>query len=106
MAFGNDRKHCVSFLFRSVGISSKQLAERRMTMSDLIVILILILFMSVVQFIAILLVRRFESFCNRIKAKLISFHRAPELEREKPVKKTSTVTMEDISADVPPLDDI
>lgn len=75
-------------------------------MSDLIIIIILILFMSVVQFIAMLMVRRFESFCNRIKAKLISFHRAPELEREKREQKASTVTMEDISADVPPLDDI
>lgn len=75
-------------------------------MSDLIIIVLLILFMSVVQFIAILMVRRFDRFCNKVKAKLVSFHRAPELEREKQEKKASTVTMEDISADVPQLDDI
>lgn len=77
-----------------------------MTMSDLVVILILILFMSVVQFIAILMVRRFERFCGKIKAKIISFHRAPEQKLEEHGKTASTVTMEDISASVPPLDDI
>lgn len=76
-------------------------------MSDLIIIVILILFMAVVQFIANLMVRRFERFCQKIKAKLIAFHQAPEREREeREKKKASTVTMEDISADVPPLDDI
>lgn len=76
-------------------------------MSDLIIIVILILFMAVVQFIANIMVRRFESFCRNIKSKLIAFHQAPELEREeRNKKKVSTVTMEDISADVPPLDDI
>lgn len=76
-------------------------------MSDLIIIVILILFMAVVQFIANLMVRRFERFCQKIKSKLIAFHQAPELERDKRDKTTSsTITMEDISTDVPPLDDI
>lgn len=76
-------------------------------MSDLIIIVILILFMAVVQFIANLMVRRFERFCQKVKSKLIAFHQAPEREREEQQnKKASTVTMDDISADVPPLDDI
>lgn len=76
-------------------------------MSDLIILAILVLFMAIVNFISILMVRRFDRFCNKIKAKLISFHRAPELElEERESKKASTVTMDDISASVPPLDDI
>lgn len=76
-------------------------------MSDFIIIVILILFMAVVQFIANLMVRRFERFCQKIKSKLVAFHQAPEREREEQQKKKySIVTMEDISADVPPLDDI
>lgn len=76
-------------------------------MSDLIIILILVLFMAVVQFIAILMVRRFDRFCIKVKAKLLAFHNAPERDRaEQEKKKASTITMEDISADVPPLDDI
>lgn len=76
-------------------------------MSDIIIIVILVLFMAVVQFIAMLMVRRFDRLCRNIKSKLISFHHAPEREREEQDKKNaSTVTMEDISADVPPLDDI
>lgn len=76
-------------------------------MSDLIIIVILVLFMAVVQFIAILMVRRFDRFCSKVKAKLSAFHNAPERERAEHEKKNaSTITMEDISADVPPLDDI
>lgn len=76
-------------------------------MSDLIIIVILILFMAVVQFIANIMVRRFERFCQKIKSKFIEFHQAPEREREEREKKNaSMVTMDDISADVPPLDDI
>ena len=72
-------------------------------MSDILLIIILVLFMAVVQFIAMLMVRRFDRFCNKIKSKLLAFYHAPERKREEQEKKkTSSV----ISSDVPPLDDI
>ena len=78
-----------------------------MTVSDIIILVILVLFMAVVQFIAMLMVRRFDRFYNKIKSKLLSFHHAPERKREEQEKKkTSSVIMDDISTDDPPLDDI
>lgn len=75
-------------------------------MSDILLIIILVLFMSVVQFIAMLMVRRFDRFCNKIKSKFLAFHHAPERKREEQENKKSSVIMDDISTDVPPLDDI
>lgn len=63
---------------------------------------IVIFFLAVSQFIAMLMVRRFDKFCNKIKAKFAPRPQAPETE----VKKTSTVIMEDISSDIPHSDDI
>jgi flagellar basal body-associated protein FliL len=78
-----------------------------MTMSDILLIIILVLFMAVVQFIAMLMVRRFDRFCNKIKSKFLAFHHAPERKLEgQEKKKASSVIMDDISSDVPPLDDI
>lgn len=75
-------------------------------MSDIIILIILVLFMAVVQFIAILMVRRFDRFCSKIKAKFLSFHNAPERKLEEQKNNKSSIIMEDISTDVPPLDDI
>lgn len=75
-------------------------------MSDILLIIILVLFMAVVQFIAMLMVRRFDRFCNKIKSKFLAFHHAPERKREEQENKKSSVIMDDISTDVPPLDDI